>query len=79
MGGSGGWEDIEKNEWFGNENRINAGNFNATALKLADKLNHPLSHLSIYENKFVQGHGFAAVTVTNSKYFVSLDKLDWEK
>ena len=38
-------------------------NFNATTLKLAEKFDHPFSHLFIFRNIFAQGHGFDAVTV----------------
>ena len=37
---------------------INSVNFNATTLKLAEKFDHPFSHLFIFGNKFAQGHGF---------------------
>ena len=37
-------------------------NFNATTLKLPEKLNDPFSHVFI----FAQGHGFDAVTVAIS-------------
>ena len=47
-------------------------NFNATTLKLSEIFDHPFSHLFIFGNIFAQGHGFDAVTVTSSKYFVSL-------
>ena len=65
-------EDIEENQWFGHSDRINSVNFNATTLKLAEKFVHPCSHLFIFGNIFAKGHGFDAVTVTISKYFVSL-------
>ena len=69
---SNGTEDILQNQWFGNSNRINSVNFKATTLKLAKKFDHPLSHLFIFVNHFVQGQGFDDVTVTSSKYFVFL-------
>ena len=65
--------DIEENQWFGNSDRINSVNINATTLKLADKFDHPLKHLFIFGNIFAQGHGFDAMTVTISKYFVNID------
>ena len=45
--------------------------FNATTLKLAVKIDHLFSHLLIFGNIFAHGHGFDAMTVTISKYFVS--------
>ena len=54
---------LNKNHSFGNANRINSVNFNATTLKLAAKFDHQFSHLFIFRNIFVQGHGFDAVTV----------------
>ena len=44
-------------------NRVNSVNLNAMTLKLADKFDHPFSHLFIFHNKFAVGHGFDAVMV----------------
>ena len=55
-----------------NVNRINSANFTATTLKLAEQFDHPFSHLLILGNMFAQGHGCDVMTVTSSKYFVSL-------
>ena len=41
-------------------------NLNAMTLKLADKFNHPFSHLFIFCNIFAQGHWFDAVMVAFS-------------
>ena len=49
-------------------------NFNATTLKLTEKFDNSFSHLFIFRNIFAQGHGFDAVTVTISLYFISLHK-----
>ena len=40
--------------------------FNATTVKLAEKFDHPFSHVFIFLNIFAQGHGFDAVTVAIS-------------
>ena len=64
---------FEENQWFGNENRINSGNFNITALKLTEKFYHPFLRLLV-----LQYYSFDAVTVKSSKYYVSI-KLDREK
>ena len=58
-----GTKYIDENHWFGNANRINAVNFNATTQKLAEKFDHPFSHLFIFRNLYAQGHGFDVVTV----------------
>ena len=63
---SNGTQDSEENLWFGNSDRINSVNFNATTLKLAEKFYRPFSHLFIFRNIFAQGHGFDAVTVAIS-------------
>ena len=42
---------------------INSVYFNATTLKLAEKVEHTFSHLFIFCSVFPQGHGFDAVTV----------------
>ena len=55
-----------------NENRINSGIFDATTLKFFEKFDHTFSRMFLFGNAFAQGHGFDAVTVTSSKYFVSL-------
>ena len=47
-------------------------NFNATTLKLSEKFDHQFSQFFIFSNIFSQGHGCDAVTVTRSKYNVSL-------
>ena len=41
-------------------------NFNARTLKLAEKFDHPFSHLFIFLNIFAQGHWFVAVKVAIS-------------
>ena len=66
-------KDIEENHWFGNGNRINSVNFNATTLKFAERFGNLFSRLFIWQNIFAQGHGFDAETVKTSKYFVSLN------
>ena len=53
-----GMQDIGENHLFGNANRINSVNFNATSLKLAEKFDHTFSHLFIFRNIFAQSHGF---------------------
>ena len=58
--------DIEENHWFGNANQNNSVNFNATTLKLAEKFDHPFSHLFIFRNIFAQGRGFDAEVVAIS-------------
>ena len=66
---SNGKQDIEENQWFGQANRINSVNFNATTLKLAEKFDHLFSHLFIFHNTFAQGHGFDACDGRNLKIF----------
>ena len=41
-------------------------------LELAETCDHPLSHLFIFDNIFIKGHDFDAVTVTRSKKFIFL-------
>ena len=53
---------------FGNANRINSGNFNATTVKLADKFDFPYAHLYILDHIIAQDQFVDAVTVTSSKY-----------
>ena len=43
--------------------RIETVNFNAATMKLAEKFDHPFSHLFIFRNIVAQGHRFDAVTV----------------
>ena len=68
LASNGTW-DIEEND---KQNRINSVNFNATTLKLGEKFDHPFSHLFVYGYIFAQGHGFDAMAVKSSKYFLSL-------
>ena len=49
-----------------------------TASKCAEKFENPFSHLLIFGNIFAHCHGFDTMTVTISKYFVTL-QLDREK
>ena len=63
---------LRQNQWFGYANRIKKENFNATSVKLSEKFDHLFSHIFISSNIFSQGHGFDAVPVISSEYFVSL-------
>ena len=67
-----GTKDIEKHQWLSNSDQINSVKINATAPKLADKFDHLFVHMFILGNIFAQDHGFDTVTVTISKYFISL-------
>ena len=71
--------DIEENQCFGNSDRINSINFNATTLKFAEKFDHPFSHFFIFGSIFALGHVFDTMMVTISKFFVSFYSLDREK
>ena len=57
---------------FGDKNRVNSSNSNATILKFAEKFDHPFSHVFIFGNMFPASHGFVAVSVTRSNNLVSL-------
>ena len=67
-----GIEGIEENQWFHNANWINSGKVISTTLKLAEKFGRLFSHLFIFRNIYDQGNGSDAVTVTSSKYSVSI-------
>ena len=67
-----GTYDIEANQWLGNSDWINSVKFNASTMKLAEKFDHIFPHMFIFGNILSQGHGFEAVTVTISKYFISI-------
>ena len=47
-------------------------NFNAATLIVAEKFEHIFLHLFIFSNIFATDHGFDAVTIKSSQYFVSL-------
>ena len=55
----------ESPDTFGNKNRVNSINFNATALKFSEKFDHPFSHVFIFSNMFPVIHGFVAMPVTS--------------
>ena len=57
---------------YGDKNRVNSSNFNATILKFSVKFDHPFSHVFIFGNMFPESHGFVAVPVTRANNFVSL-------
>ena len=50
---------------FGDNNRVNSSNFNATILKFSEKFDHPFSHVFIFGNLFPESHGFVAMPVTS--------------
>ena len=60
------WIDI-----FGLANWVSSSNFNDTTLRVAEKFDHPFSHVFIFGNMFHESHGFISVPVTRSNNFVS--------
>ena len=50
---------------FGQKNRVNSSNFNATILKFSEKFDHPFSHVFIFGNIFSESRGFVAMPVTS--------------
>ena len=57
---------------FGDKNRDNSNNFDATILKFSNKFDQPILYVFIFGNMFPASHGFVAVPLTRSNNFVSL-------
>ena len=51
---------------FGDKNRVNFSNFNATIFKFSEKFDHTFSHVFIFVNIFPESHGFVAMSVTSN-------------
>ena len=50
---------------FGEKNRVNPSNCNATILRFSEKFDHPFSHVFKFLNMFPVSHGFVAMPVTS--------------
>ena len=48
---------------FGDYNRVNSSNFNATILKFSEKFDHPFSHVFIFGSMLLESHGFVTMPV----------------
>ena len=46
---------------FGDKNRVNSSNFNATIFKFSDKFDHSFLHVFTFGNMFPESHGFVAM------------------
>ena len=58
---------------FGDQNRVNSSNFNATILKFSEKFDHRFWLVFVFGNMFLESHGFV-VSVTRSNNFFSCDR-----
>ena len=55
---------IKSIDRFGDQNRVNSSNFNATILKFSEKFDNKFLHVFTLSNMFPESHGFVAMPVT---------------
>ena len=54
-------KQITVNRRLGDNNRVNASNFNATIFKFSEKFDHPFSHVFLFGNMFPESRGFVGI------------------